>query len=63
MQDHAADKLHVKMPHVEDTTTGFANDDVPMGVPSGGRPPWLIPVIVGVAALVLGGGLVMALAR
>jgi serine/threonine-protein kinase len=44
--------------------TNFANDDLPMGVPaSGGRPPWLIPVIVGVAALVLGGGLVMALAR
>lgn len=43
--------------------TNFANDDIPMGVPGGGRPPWLIPVIVGVAALVLGGGLVMALAR
>jgi tRNA A-37 threonylcarbamoyl transferase component Bud32 len=44
--------------------TNFANDDIPMGVPgTGGRPPWLIPVIVGVAALVLGGGLVMALAR
>jgi serine/threonine protein kinase len=44
--------------------TNFANDDIPMGLPSsGGRPPWLIPVIVGVAALVLGGGLVMALAR
>jgi hypothetical protein len=35
-----------------------------MGVPMGGsRPAWLIPVIVGVAALVLGGGLVIALAR
>lgn len=43
--------------------TNFANDDIPMGVPTSGRPPWLIPVIVGVAALVLGGGLMMALAR
>ena len=43
--------------------TGYANDDIPMGVPSGGRPPWLIPVLVGVAALLLGGSLVMALAR
>lgn len=45
---------------------GYAGpvDDIPMGVPIGGsRPAWLIPVIVGVAALVLGGGLVIALAR
>jgi hypothetical protein len=34
------------------------------GVPKG-RPPWLLPVIVGVVALVVGGGiaLVIALAR
>jgi hypothetical protein len=39
-------------------------DDVPMGIPQG-RPPWMIPVIVGVVALFLGGGLaiVIALAR
>jgi serine/threonine-protein kinase len=43
--------------------SSFANDDVPMGVPGGGRPPGLSPVLVGVAALLLGGSLVLALAR
>ena len=39
-------------------------DDVPMGVPgTSSRPAWLIPVVVGIAALVVGGGLVIALAR
>lgn len=39
--------------------------DAPMGVPSGGRPGWLLPVIIGVAALVVGGGvtLVVMMAR
>jgi serine/threonine-protein kinase len=39
-------------------------DDMPAGIPQG-RPPWIIPVIVGVVALFLGGGLaiVFALAR
>src|SRR5262249_19713595 len=39
-------------------------EDMPAGVPQG-RPPWIIPVIVGVVALFLGGGLaiVSALAR
>jgi tRNA A-37 threonylcarbamoyl transferase component Bud32 len=40
------------------------NDDV-IGVPGldGGRPQWLIPVIVGIAALVVGGGLAIVFAR
>lgn len=40
-------------------------DDLPAGLPgSGGRPAWLIPVAVGVAALVVGGGIaILALAR
>jgi serine/threonine-protein kinase len=33
------------------------------GLGSGGRPPWLIPVVVGVAALVMGGGIALLLAR
>ena len=39
-------------------------DDVPAGIPQG-RPPWIIPVIVGVVALFVGGGLaiIIALAR
>ncbi len=39
-------------------------DDMPAGIPQG-RPPWIIPVIVGVVALFVGGGLaiVIALAR
>jgi eukaryotic-like serine/threonine-protein kinase len=40
--------------------------DEPMGIPGlggGSRPPWLVPVIVGVAALVVGGGLAILLAR
>jgi tRNA A-37 threonylcarbamoyl transferase component Bud32 len=40
--------------------------DEPMGIPGldgGGRPTWLIPVIVGVAALVVGGGLAILFAR
>jgi len=32
------------------------DQDMPAGLP-GGRPPWLIAVVVGVAALVLGGGI------
>jgi serine/threonine-protein kinase len=44
----------------------YAQHDVPIGaIPGldGGRPQWLIPVIVGIAALVVGGGLAIALAR
>jgi hypothetical protein len=39
-------------------------EDMPAGIPQA-RPPWIIPVIVGVVALFLGGGLaiVFALAR
>ena len=39
-------------------------DDMPAGIPQG-RPPWIIPVIVGVVALFVGGGLaiIIALAR
>jgi tRNA A-37 threonylcarbamoyl transferase component Bud32 len=39
--------------------------DGPMGIPgigSGERPPWLIPVVVGAAALVVGGGLALVFA-
>jgi hypothetical protein len=37
--------------------------DMPAGLPNG-RPPWLIAVVVGVAALVVGGGIaIVALAR
>ena len=41
-----------------------ADDDMPAGIPQG-RPQWMIPVIVGVVALFVGGGLaiVFALAR
>ena len=43
------------------------HDDVqPAGIPGldvGGRPPWLIPLAVGLAALVVGGGLVVLLTR
>jgi serine/threonine-protein kinase len=40
-----------------------AYDDVAPGIPTG-RPPWLIAVVVGVAALVVGGGIaIFALAR
>lgn len=41
-------------------------NDVPMSVPgiSGGRPSWLVPVVVGLAALIVGGGIALvALAR
>lgn len=44
----------------------YAQQDVPVGAIPGldsGRPQWLIPVIVGIAALVVGGGLAIALAR
>lgn len=39
--------------------------DASVGIPGldGGRPPWLIPLIVGVAALVVGGGLAIIMAR
>ena len=45
-----------------------AHDDGSIaGIPglggAGGRPPWLIPVVVGIAALVVGGGLAIVLAR
>lgn len=45
--------------------SGYGGDEVPMGVPgvSGQRPAWLIPVAVGIAALVVGGGIAIALAR
>lgn len=42
------------------------HDDVPAGIPGldgGGRPPWLIAVAVGIAALVVGGGLAIVFAR
>ncbi len=38
-----------------------AADDVAMGIPQG-RPPWIIPVIVGVVALFVGGGLAIVFA-
>jgi hypothetical protein len=42
---------------------GDGGGDVPAGIPAG-RPPWLIAVVVGVAALVVGGGIaIVALAR
>ena len=39
--------------------------DEPMRVPGldGGRPPWLVPVAVGIAALLVGGGLAIVFAR
>jgi hypothetical protein len=38
-------------------------NDMPAGIPSS-RPPWLIAVVVGVAALVVGGGIAfVALSR
>ncbi len=43
-----------------------AQNDEPIGRIPGldtSRPPWLIPVVVGIAALVVGGGIVIALAR
>ncbi len=42
----------------------YGMDDAPAGVPQG-RPPWIIPVVVGVVALFVGGGLaiIIALAR
>jgi len=51
-----------------DQAFGAVREDqmgVAAGVPAGGRPGWLLPVIVGVAALVLGGGvaLVVMMAR
>ena len=36
-------------------------DDAPAGIPTG-RPPWIIPVIVGVVALFVGGGLAIIIA-
>jgi serine/threonine-protein kinase len=39
-----------------------ASDDLPMGFPAG-RPPWVIAVVVGLAALVLGGVAMLALLR
>jgi hypothetical protein len=40
-------------------------DELPMGLPgvSGQRPAWLIPLAVGIAALVVGGGIMIALVR
>jgi hypothetical protein len=45
-------------------TVREAGIDVAAGIPSG-RPPWLLPVVVGIVALFVGGGLaiVLALAR
>jgi tRNA A-37 threonylcarbamoyl transferase component Bud32 len=38
-------------------------DDAPMGIPAG-RPAWLIPLVVGLAALLVGGGIaIVALSR
>ncbi len=46
---------------------GAHDDGSIAGIPglggAGGRPPWLIPVVVGLAALVVGGGLAIMLAR
>jgi serine/threonine protein kinase len=43
----------------------YQHDAGPIGVPGldGGRPQWLIPVIVGIAALVVGGGLAIVFSR
>jgi serine/threonine-protein kinase len=42
-----------------------AHGDDPLGIPGlgSGRPPWLIPVVIGIAALVVGGGIAILLAR
>ncbi len=52
------------MPPYAQPSTHDLGGDVPMGVPGAGRPSWLVPVAVGLAALVVGGGIALvALAR
>ena len=63
---------HPSQPHIQVAPAPYAHAqpapatyDEPIGVPGldGGRPHWLIPVLVGVAALVVGGGIAIVLAR
>jgi hypothetical protein len=42
---------------------GAAYNDEPIAGLGGNRPQWLIPVVVGLAALVVGGGIAIVLAR
>ncbi len=57
----------MQQPSHANANRGAAHDDIPAGIPglggAGGRPPWLIPVVVGIAALVVGGGLAIVFAR
>ncbi len=49
------------MDHAFQATRQAGMDDVAQGVPSGGRPGWLLPLVIGVAALVVGGGVTLLL--
>ena len=53
-------------PYAQQQPYGHRADDIPMGIPGlhGDRPTWVIAVVVGLAALVVGGGIaIVALAR
>jgi tRNA A-37 threonylcarbamoyl transferase component Bud32 len=53
----------VQMQHQQPHTPNTYNSE-PVGIPGiAGRPQWLIPVAVGLVALVVGGGIAIALAR
>lgn len=52
-------------PHPQMSPHRHPTSDASMGIPGidGGRPQWLIPLAVGIAALVVGGGIAIVLAR
>lgn len=52
-----------QQPYASGQGTGGARDDLQIAGLGTSRTPWLIPVLVGVVALLLGGGLVIALVR
>ncbi|MBS2017168.1 MAG: protein kinase [Deltaproteobacteria bacterium] len=67
MPNQASGYANAPPPAMQHSSSHYSDDaDMPAGLPGGGggRPAWLIPVAVGVAALVVGGGIAfLALSR